>query len=106
MLFFQGISLALRSHDQFKGSHWSTPTLLATPTVAVKGKGGARALQLFFCDKRPFGGGNGGKNKKKVSVLLSRMQDFYYCERGQEWLTPVALKSNCGLKQKSWSIEA
>ena len=58
-----------------------------------------------MCDKSPFGGGDGGE-KKKALLLLSRMRDFYYCERGQEWLTLVALKSNFGLKQKSWSIEA
>ena len=33
--FFQGLSLALRSHDQFQASHWSTPLLLFTESAPL-----------------------------------------------------------------------
>ena len=35
MHFFQGLSLALRSHDQIPASHWSTP-LLNSPILHMK----------------------------------------------------------------------
>ena len=44
--FFRGLSLALRSHDQFEASHWST--LLPYHMVVVVGGGVGRAGIFFF----------------------------------------------------------
>ena len=48
--FFSGLLMALRSHDQFKASDWST-----IPPTPPQGEGGAFA-------QKPLGGGGGNSD--------------------------------------------
>ena len=90
--FFWGLSLVLRSHDQFKASHWST--LLPYPPSPQK------KLDLFFATS-PFGG------KQKVSVLLSAPVERFFVSGMRDfnsrfYIQPVL--QHIPLKQKIYFI--
>ena len=76
--FFQGLSLALRSHNRWQASHWSSPTALLKGQKSifiVCSKVVLFMLKIFFCKYLFFG----AKNEDNFSSCRYLLK-LYICE--------------------------